>query len=49
MQCALLNVVVPIGGAYQGLGGAKPPKFLTVFCVLTVISYVYSTCTTCKL
>jgi len=28
----------PIGGAYQGMGGAKSPKFLTVFCVLTVIT-----------
>ena len=31
------NKLVNIGGAYQGLGGANP-QFLTVFCVLTVIT-----------
>jgi len=39
-RMAQIPMTLSIGGAYQGLGGAKPPppKFLTVFCIFTVIT-----------
>ena len=37
---SLSTVAGDIGGAYQGLGHRGRGKFLTVFCVLTVITLI---------